>query len=236
MIRAKSSVRKGLNSFTGWQQKCCLQQRGPDRTLAPQWRAFLTTRVRDPNEGDWIKLAHLMKHVRGAMDLPLILRADGSGLLKWYIDASHGVHPNMRGHTGGGLTMGTGFPITTSTKQKLNTRSSTETEIVGVDDMMPGVLWTRLFLEAQGYGVNESIVFQDNQSAMLLEKNGKSSSGKRTKHIEMRYFFVTDQIAKGRLKVLWCPTADMTGDFGTCLLYTSPSPRDLSTSRMPSSA
>ena len=76
----------------------------------------------------------------------------------------------MRGHTCGGLTMGTGFPVSTSTKQKLNTRSSTETEIVGVDDLMPAVLWSRLFLEGQDYGVTENIVLQDNQTAMLLEK------------------------------------------------------------------
>ena len=84
--------------------------------------------------------------------------------------------------------MGTGFPVSTSTKQKLNTRSSTETEIVGVDGCMPGVLWNRLFLEAQDYGVKENIVFQDNEAAMLIEKNGKASSGKRTKHITMRLF------------------------------------------------
>ena len=64
----------------------------------------------------------------------------------------------MRGHSGGGLTMGTGFPITKSTKQKLNTRSSTETEVVGVDDFMPAVLWRRLFLEGQDYDVNKNIV------------------------------------------------------------------------------
>ena len=106
------------------------------------------------------------------------------------MDASHGVHPNMRGHTGGGMTMGTGFPVSALTKQKLNTRSSTETEIVGVDGCMPVVLWTRLFLEAQDYGVKENIVFQDNKTAILLEKNGKASSGKRTKHINMRYFLL----------------------------------------------
>ena len=55
---------------------------------------------------------------------------------------------------------------------------------------MLGVLWTRLFLEAQDYGVKENIVFQDNETAMLLEKNGKSSSGKRTKHINMRFFWL----------------------------------------------
>jgi len=70
-------------------------------------------------------------------------------------------------------------------------------------------------LEAQGYGVTENIIYQDNKSAILLEKNGKSSSGKRTKHINMRYFFVTDRIAKRDISVEWCPTGDMTGDFLT---------------------
>ena len=78
--------------------------------------------------------------------------------------------------------MGTGFPVSALTKQKLNTRSFTETEIVGVNGCMPGVLWTRLFLEAQEYEVKENIVFQDNETAMLLETNSKASSGNRTKH------------------------------------------------------
>jgi len=125
------------------------------------------------------------------------------------------VHPNLRGHTGGGLSLGRGFPIVNSTKQKLNTRSSTESEIVGVDDCMPAICWTRYFLQSQGYGVSENIVYQDNMSAILLEKNGKASSGKRTKHINIRYFFVTDRIQKKEMKVEWCPTEDMIGDFMT---------------------
>ena len=137
------------------------------------------------------------------------------GVLKWHVDGSFAVHPNMRGHTGGGLTMGRGFPLSTSKKQKLNTRSSTESEVVGVDDLMPAILWTRNFLKAQGYGVKECILLQDNKSAILLEKNGKASSSKRTKHISIRYFFVTDRIRKGELSVEWCPTEDMLGDFWT---------------------
>ena len=128
--------------------------------------------------------------------LPLILSTNGSGILKWWVDGSFAVHPNMRGHTGGGLSMGRGFPIVSSTKQKLNTISSTETEIVGVDDCMPSVLWTRYFMEAQGYGIRENIVYQDNKSAILMEKNSKASSSKRTKHINSRYYFVTDRICK----------------------------------------
>ena len=177
--------------------------------------AYLTTRVRAPDEDDWQKMVHLMKYIRGTRKMPLILSANGSGILKWWVDGSFAVHPNMRGHTGGGLTMGRGFPIVTSTKQKLNTRSSTESELVAVDDCMPAILWTRYFMEAQGYGVRENIVYQDNKSAILLEKNGKASSSKRTKHINIRYYFVTDRIAKGELSVEWCPTGDMIGDFMT---------------------
>ena len=102
-----------------------------------------------------------------------------------------------------------------SGKQKLNTRSSTETELVGVDDMMPDVLWSALFLQEQGFEIKNNLIHQDNQAAILLEKNGKSSSGKRTKHINTRYFFVTDQIEKGDVSMTWCPTEDMTGDFWT---------------------
>jgi hypothetical protein len=68
-----------------------------------------------------------------------ILSANGSVILKWWVVASFAVHPNMRGHSGGGLSLGRGFPIVSSIKQKINTRSSTETEIVGADDFMPAI-------------------------------------------------------------------------------------------------
>ena len=177
--------------------------------------AFLTTRVRELDEDDWRKLEHLVEYFKSTVDMPLILGGHCSGVLQWYVDASFAVHSNMRGHTGGGLTLGRGFPIITSTKQKLNTRSSTESELVGVDDMMPSILWTRYFLKGQGYKVSDNIVFQDNKSTMLLERNGKASSSKRTKHINVRYFFITDRISKGEVRVEWCPTKDMVADFMT---------------------
>ena len=58
-------------------------------------------------------------------------------------------------------------------------------------------------------------MFKDNETAMLLEKNGKASSGKRTKHINMCYFFYYRSDTEGRVKVVWCPTGDMTADFYT---------------------
>jgi hypothetical protein len=177
--------------------------------------AYLTTRVRDPNTNDWDKLSHMVKYLRGTKEMPLTLSASNAGVLKWWVDRSFAVHPDMKSHTGGGLSLGRGFPIVMSTKQKLNTRSSTEAELVGVNDCMPAICWTRYFVRAQGWDVHENILYQDNKSAILLEKNGKASSGKRTKHINIRYYFVTDRVDQGESTIEWCPTGEMVADFMT---------------------
>ena len=57
---------------------------------------------------------------------------------------------------------------------------------------------------------------------MLLVKNGRASSSKRTRHIDIRYFFVTDRIASGDVSVAYCPTADMIADFFTKPLQGAP--------------
>ena len=73
--------------------------------------------------------------------------------------------------------------ISTSIKQKMNTKSLTETELIAANDLMPHILWTDYFLNWKGYNVKETILYQDNNSAILLEKNGKEPSSKSTKHI-----------------------------------------------------
>jgi hypothetical protein len=98
---------------------------------------------------------------------------------------------------------------------KISTTSSTEAEVVGMHKVLSQILWTQYFLEAQGYGVEESVNYQDNQSAILLAKNGCASSSKRTRHINIRYFFVADQIANKEVKVEYCPTGEMVAEFFT---------------------
>ena len=99
--------------------------------------------------------------------------------------------------------------------KKLNTRSSTEAELVGADDAATMILWTGLFMEQQGYPFSKNILFQDNKSAILLENNGKRSAGKRSRALNVRYFFLTDQVQKGNLTVEYCPTDVMWADFMT---------------------
>ena len=102
-----------------------------------------------------------------------------------------------------------------STKQKLNTKSSTEAELIGASDYLPNTIWARMFLESQGYAITENIFAQDNKSAILLERNGRSSSGQKTRHIDIRYFFIKDRLISENITVRHCPTESMLADFFT---------------------
>jgi hypothetical protein len=172
-------------------------------------------RVREPDKDYWSKLVHLMRYIRCTHTIPLILSTNVSGILKWWVDASFTVHPNMRGHSGGGLSLGRGFTIVNSTKQKLNTRRYMKKEIVGTNRFMPAICWTRYFMKAQGYGIKDNVLFQDNKISIILEKNENASSRKHMKHINIKYFFITDRVSKKEVSVVWCPTGDMIGDYAT---------------------
>ena len=108
------------------------------------------------------------------------LEANSKQNLYWYIDASFAVHPDMKSHTGAIFTLGKGSIISSSTKQKVNSRSTTESELIGIDDKVSKIVWSKKFLEHQGFKVNLNIIYQDNTSTIKLMNNGKLSSGKRT--------------------------------------------------------
>ena len=102
-----------------------------------------------------------------------------------------------------------------STKQKLNTKSSTEAEVVGASDYLPSTIWAMKFMEHQGHPITTSYYEQDNQSAMKLEKNGRASVQQKLHHIDIHYFWITDCIKKEGITIRYCPTEQMLSDFLT---------------------
>ena len=177
--------------------------------------SFLCTRVQKPDHDDYKKLTRLMRYLQDTVEIPLTLEADNTPVIQWWVDASYGVHSDMKSHTGAMMSLGKGCIQSMSTRQKLNTRSSTEAELVGVHDAMPKLLWTKNFLASQGFDVRNNVLHQDNKSTILLAKNGRASSSKRTRHFDIRYFFVKDRIDKKELQIQYCPTEDMLADFFT---------------------
>ena len=102
-----------------------------------------------------------------------------------------------------------------SSKQKLNTKSSTESELVGVSEYLPYNIWLINFLKYQGYIIKNNVVYQDNQSAIRMEINGRNSCTGNSRHIDIRYFFVKDRVDKKEVKIVYCPTEQMLADFYT---------------------
>ena len=194
-------------------QDLYLSQRGrPDIRTAI---SFLCSHLNCPDEDDYKKLTRLIWYLWHTLYLCLVLGKDSSDSIRWWIDASYAIHPDMRGHTGATMSMGNGSVFSGSWKQKLVMRSSTESEVVGVYDVLPQILWTKKFLEEQGVRIRETVLYQDNMSSMLLERNGRHSSMKRTKHMDIRYFYVADHIQNKTLSLRHCPTEEMLADYFT---------------------
>jgi hypothetical protein len=175
--------------------------------------SFLTTQVQEPDKDDWGKLNRELKYLKGTQYLKLRLSADSLNFtIHWYIDGLHQIHGNCQGQIGSLVTFGKGAVSRSSDKMKCNTKSSTETEIISLGNKLSNVVWMRYFIECQGYDIDESIIFQDNMSALLMEKNGQISVSKQLKHIKVKYFLIKDYYDAGEINLQYCPTDTMWAD------------------------
>ena len=122
------------------------------------------------------------------------------------------------------MSLGKGSLLSLSMKQKVNTKSSTESELVGCDDVMNFMVWVKLFMSWQmkDHKENEktkligkrNILLQDNTSAILLERFGKRSSTKRTRHLSIKYHYVTSKLNDQTITaVTYQPTKEMVADY-----------------------
>ena len=114
-----------------------------------------------------------------------------------------------------------GTIVVYSTKQKVNERISTKSELIGVEDRISKILWTQRFLECQVFKVKVNIIYQDNIITIKLKNNGEAKSGKRTRHYDIKYFYVMDLIRRDTVQVIYCPTDVMLGDYMTNTLVGS---------------
>jgi hypothetical protein len=162
--------------------------------------AFLTTRVNAPDKDDWGKLKCVLQYLNKIKYLKLTIIVKDLAILKWYVDGSHNIHWDCKGHAGAMFTLGEGAVSSYSRKLKTNTRSSTETELVGAEMYMPEMLWSLYFIQSQRYDMETIELYQDNKSTELLMKNGWFLRGKRTKHIKVKFFFIKYRIDSGEMR------------------------------------
>ena len=115
--------------------------------------------------------------------MKLMLGVDSLAVVRSWIGSSYNTHDDCRGCAVVTVILGQSAVLSSSLKQKLNVKSSTEGELVGARDGMSVVLWSKHFIKAQGYTVEHNKLYQDNKSTILMENNGRASSSEQKKYI-----------------------------------------------------
>jgi hypothetical protein len=176
--------------------------------------SFMSTRVKSPTTQDMKKLLRIMKYLHECPDLGIVLQVGDEIRVIAYIDASYGVHQDARSHSGVTITLGRGPIFAKSARQKIVTKSSHEAELVAASDGGSQVLWTRSFLVHQGYDPKPAVIMQDNMATISSLNKGWTGSEK-SRHVNIRYYWIKDRIDHGELEIAYACTDDMTADILT---------------------
>jgi len=184
----------------------------PDILLAV---TVLASRCSAPTDEDMGKAIRVVRYLAGTRDLGLTLRAGVPLVPKIYADASHGTHPDGKGHGGIFMTLGSSPVHSRSFKLKAVTRSSTESELYALEEASTYAEWWGMLLEDLGAACNNKPirVYQDNQSTIVLATQG--ASFKRTKHILIKGSYVKERIEVGDIELKYLPTGQMPADLLT---------------------
>ena len=180
--------------------------------------SFCATRVLNPTQEDERKVDRILSYLLYTRHQAMVLRIGDKLEVRAYVDASFGMYEDGKSITGVAVMLGNATIYVKSGKQKIVTRSSTESELVGISDALSQILWTREFLLAAGLKLGPAIVFQDNQSTIFLGNKGSSTS-ERSRHIKIRYFFVHNYITSKEVELKYLPTSEMVADILTKPLH-----------------
>jgi hypothetical protein len=178
--------------------------------------SYLSTKIQNPTNKDMMKLDHILKYLNYTKNLKMKYKPESLQLYA-YIDASYALHNDAKGQTGIIITLGKNGPpvFCKSKKQKLVSRSSTESELIALNEGLPEVLWAKQFIEDLGFKQNIITVYEDNQSSIILANKNKGATLTRTKHIQVRFFYVKQLIEQKHINIEYLPTIDMIADILT---------------------
>jgi hypothetical protein len=175
--------------------------------------AYLCTRVKAPTRDDQVKLSRVLKYLNGTQESVQVLKPTAAMQLEGYIDASFGCHEDGKSHTGLVVALGGCTVLCMSSKQKMVTRDSTESELVGLSDKLMTVVQCYDFMCAQGMECEVPNIYQDNTSTITLVTKG---GGKyRTKYLRVRQAFVKERCDAGEVTIHYLSTTGMLADMLT---------------------
>ena len=185
--------------------------------------SMLSRKTKAPSLYDLSCVNRVLLYVIGTRDLALKFHSDEGVKLYATVDASYACHPDFKSHSGCTLHIGrsSGTFHALSKKQTVTADSSTVAEFVATHMVAKEIMWARSFLRSLGFPQSDpTILFEDNMSTIAMIHN--HTNGNRTKHIEVRYNLIREQVPKRVIAVRHLPTTDMTSDILTKSLSPSP--------------
>ena len=175
--------------------------------------SFLSTRITRCTADDIKKLDRVLKYLNGTREMGIRLKFLPD-FLHAFIDASYGVHADAKSHSGMFITLGRGPFLVSSSKQKINSKSSYEAELVALSDKGSAVIWIREFMLYQGANMGPAKIREDNQSTITSVMKGRGTS-ERVRHIKVHRFWLKDNVERGEVVFKHTPTQNMIADILT---------------------
>jgi hypothetical protein len=205
----------------------------PDITHAVH---YLASHMQTPTVRHAMAADRVLRYLAGTVDVGLVFgarngkeaadsRGHGARLdieVCAYADADWANDHTDRKSISGWVAKINGDPISwSSKKQKVVSLSTCEAELYAEAAAIQEVLWLRGMLEELGlHTAVGSAVYGDNQSTIAVSKNGVK--GQRTKHVDVKYHFVTETVESGAVKLVWVPTTQQEADIFTKALGVQP--------------
>lgn len=176
--------------------------------------SVLASKVYKATEQDRGRLDRIFHYLNATKDMVMKFKCGGKVSFEAYVDASWAVHDDCHGRTGLVLMMAGCAIGAWSYKQKMVTRSSTESEIVALSDALSEIIWFRKWLTAQGFELPPTPIHEDNEAVIKLMREERRTH-QRTKHLDARYFYARDLELSGEIMITWSPTTEMIADLMT---------------------
>jgi hypothetical protein len=177
---------------------------------------FLSTRVNKFDSNDKDKMTRVLRYLNNTKDLGLILKCPDVEEINVITsaDASYGIHSDGKGQSGISTSFGVGAVNSSTTKQKIVAKSSSEAELIASSDGVSHLVRINNYLQSRNLPVTKLTLLQDNQSTQSVIKNGIKSA-KRMRHLNIRYFFIKQYVEENQIKVEYIKTTDMVADIFT---------------------
>jgi hypothetical protein len=183
----------------------------PDISLA---LSILQKEMRAPTKSSDKRLQHALSYLNSTKNLGIHLKPNISLKICAYIDAAYAVHKKRQSHTGMIFTMGEFGPaiMWKSTVQKVVSNSSTEAELIAIHDSLDFLLWIKRVMQWLGEPQGVTTIFQDNTSTITMAYLGRGSSNSKTRHIDIKYFWITQFADNKEVELDHLPRESMIAD------------------------